>query len=150
MYEIYTVLADDTLEEIASKCDILEGDLRKINGFSDNYEVSSGNLLVVPSRDKSNYWYYSVKKGDSIYDIAKKYGVNYEMLLLLNGLDKDDYIYPNQSIMIPKEGIDIYLTVENDTISDLLKKTNTSIDELIKYNEKIYLREGQMITFPKK
>lgn len=150
MYEIYTVLADDTLEGIASKCDILEGDLRKINGFSDNYEVSSGNLLVVPSRDKSNYQYYSVKKGDNIFDIAKKYGVNYEMLLLLNGLDKDDYIYPNQSIMIPKDDVDIYLTIENDTVNDLLKKTNTSIDEVMKYNEKIYLREGQMITFPKK
>ena len=39
---------------------------------------------------------------------------------------------------------------ENETLNDILKKFNLSIEELMNWNEKIYLREGQIIGFSKK
>ena len=70
-------------------------------------------------------------------------------MLQLNGLDKDDYIYPNQSLMLPAEGIEFYLVKENETLQDILREKKVSADDLMKNNDKIYLREGQLLKFQK-
>lgn len=150
MYEIYTVLGQDTIDSIANNNDISVDLLKQINGIDSGYKLMPGNQLVVPSNKGQPYWYYTVKKGDNIYDIAKDNNIDYKVLLKLNGLEADDYIYPNQTIMLPKKGIKLYFTLENDTIDDILKKGNVSIDELIKDNEKIYLRDDQIIVFREK
>ena len=149
MYEVYMVKMGDSMESIATSHDIDVDKLRKINGLFSPNEVVVGSLLVVPVMGKRNYQYYTVKKGDSIYEIAKKYGIDYNLLLQLNGLDKDDYIYPNQSLMLPAEGIEFYLVKENETLQDILRKKRVSADDLIKNNDKIYLREGQLLKFQK-
>ena len=149
MYEVYMVKMGDSMESIATSHDIDVDELRKINGLFSPNEVVVGSLLVVPVMGKRNYQYYTVKKGDRIYEIAKKYGIDYNLLLQLNGLDKDDYIYPNQSLMLPAEGIEFYLVKENETLQDILRKKKVSADDLIKNNDKIYLREGQLLKFQK-
>lgn len=149
MYEVYMVKIGDSMESIATSHDIDVDELRKINGLFSPNEVVVGSLLVVPVMGKRNYQYYTVKKGDSIYEIAKKYGIDYNLLLQLNGLDKDDYIYPNQSLMLPAEGIEFYLVKENETLQDILRKKKVSADDLMKNNDKIYLREGQLLKFQK-
>lgn len=150
MYEVYTVKSGDTLSSISSYYGMNENELRRINGFSPIDEVVASSLIVVPVRGKRNYQYYTVKKGDSIYEIAKNKGIDYHLLLQLNGLEKDDYIYPNQSLMLPADDVSLYLVKENETLNDILKKFNVSIEELMKGNEKIYLREGQLLGFSKK
>ena len=150
MYEVYTVKSGDTLSSISNAYGMNEDELRRINGFSPTYEVTTGYLLVVPVRSGRNYQYYTVKKGDSIYEIAKAKGIDYNLLLQLNGLEKNDYIYPNQSLMLPADNVSLYLVKENETLNDILKKFNLSIEELMNWNEKIYLREGQIIGFLKK
>ena len=149
MYEVYMVKIGDSMESIATSHDIDVDELRKINGLFSPNEVVVGSLIVVPVMGKRNYQYYTVKKGDSIYEIAKKYGIDYNLLLQLNGLDKDDYIYPNQSLMLPAEGIEFYLVKENETLQDILRKKKVSADDLMKNNDKIYLREGQLLKFQK-
>ena len=149
MYEVYMVKIGDSMESIDTSHDIDVDELRKINGLFSPNEVVVGSLIVVPVMGKRNYQYYTVKKGDSIYEIAKKYGIDYNLLLQLNGLDKDDYIYPNQSLMLPAEGIEFYLVKENETLQDILRKKRVSADDLIKNNDKIYLREGQLLKFQK-
>ena len=150
MYEVYTVKSGDTLSSISNAYGMNEDELRRINGFSPTYEVTTGYLLVVPVRSGRNYQYYTVKKGDSIYEIAKAKGIDYNLLLQLNGLEKNDYIYPNQSLMLPADDVSLYLVKENETLNDILKKFNVSIEELMNGNEKIYLREGQLLGFSKK
>ena len=149
MYEVYMVKMGDSMESIATSHDIHVDELRKINGLFSPNEVVVGSLIVVPVMGKRNYQYYTVKKGDSIYEIAKKYGIDYNLLLQLNGLDKDDYIYPNQSLMLPAEGIEFYLVKENETLQDIVRKKKVSADDLMKNNDKIYLREGQLLKFQK-
>ena len=46
---------------------------------------------------------YEIKKGDTLYQISKEYNVNTKLLAQLNGLNLDDYIYPGQTILIPKK-----------------------------------------------
>ncbi|UKI29308.1 MAG: LysM peptidoglycan-binding domain-containing protein [Clostridium sp.] len=44
-----------------------------------------------------------LKRGDNLYQIAKNYNVNPSLLAALNGLDLNEFIYPNQVIMVPKK-----------------------------------------------
>ncbi len=150
MYEIYTVGPTDTLMGIANMYETTEGVLMQLNGLDSNAVVMPGSQLIVPAKKSQPYRYYTVKKGDNLYQIAQKNGVDYQMLLQLNGLDDNDYIYPNQTLMLPKEGIELYLTKDDDTLQAVLKNKNVEIEELMKENEKIYLRPEQMLVFRKK
>lgn len=91
------------------------------------------------------YDYYTIKKGDNLYQISKKYNVNASLLAILNGLNLDDYIYPDQVIMIPKNNYAYYITKEGDTIELVANTFNTDMMSLIKNNPTIYLQEGQLI-----
>jgi len=91
---------------------------------------------------------YKIEKGDNLYKIAKDYNINPMLLASLNGLNIDDYIYPNQELLIPKNGFIYYITVEGDTIDLVADKFNTSIDEVMK-NNTIYLLPGQLLVHKK-
>lgn len=150
MYEIYTVKPSDTLETISQKYGISEKELVKINGFLNGQRITSGMQIVVPSMKRQPYQYYTVKKGDNLSKIAREYGVDYPLLLLINGLEENDYIYPNQTLMLPRKDMDFYLTKEDDTIDSVMMNKGVSLEQLLKDNEKIFLREGQILVFSKK
>ena len=95
---------------------------------------------------EDNYFdYYTIKKGDTLYQISKKYGVNPYLLAVLNGLNTNDYIYPDQIIMVPKDNYAYYITKEGDTLNIVANTFNASVNDLINYNQAIYLQEGQLI-----
>lgn len=150
MYEIYTVSDTDNLSTIAKKYGTTEEILSQINGFDKNYVLRPQTEIIVPVATDKTYKYYTVKKGDNLYQIAKTYNVDYDLLLKLNGLDKEDYIYPNQTLLLPKSGLTVYLTKEGDTIGDILDNLNTNIDELLKENKNIYLAKDQIMIFKEK
>lgn len=89
--------------------------------------------------------YYSIKTGDSIYGISKKYNINPELLTSLNGLNKDDYIYPGQIILIPKSNYSYYITKKGDTLDEALKILNVPLNKMLKENKTIYLLSGQLL-----
>ena len=146
MYQIYRVESSDTLEQIARKFGTTVERLREINGMG---EIYSGGYILVPSGLTNSgselYEYYTVKKGDNIYSIARQYGVDYDTVLRLNGLNPDDYIYPNQQIMIPKSNSGVYITKETDTIQSLYDKYGSNWNEFLSKNKNIYVLPDQMI-----
>lgn len=150
MYEIYKIKEGDTIEGIANDYGTTVGVLRQINGFYDDSYVKEGNQIIVPALKMQPYSYYTVKKGDNMYEIAKDNGVDYTLLLQINGLDDGDYIYPNQTIMVPKKGIELYMTKDNDTFDFVLKKMGVSVDEMMKENKNIFLRPEQILIFREK
>ena len=90
------------------------------------------------------YSIYKISTGDSIYSIAKMYGVNPMLLMKLNGLGENDYIYPDQELLIPKNDYDYYISVEGDTIDLVSDKFNISKEDILNENT-IYLLPGQLL-----
>lgn len=147
MYEIYTINKDDEIDDILRKYNIDMEELVKINGIIDLNNLKEGMQIIVPVNRNNIYKYYTVKKGDTISGIASLYNIDKDMLVAINGLDMEDYIYPNQTLMLPNDGFLLYLTKSGDTIRDVLDKFNVSIEELLRNNENIYLMEEQIISF---
>lgn len=102
---------------------------------------------VKNSLESPYYEVYEIKEGDSLYKISKKYNVNTKLLAELNGLDLDDYIYPEQMILVPKKDVSYYITKEGDTLNTVSKLFGVEENDLIKQNQTIYLQNGQMIFY---
>lgn len=101
--------------------------------------------IIVPKNNQEYFNYYTVEKGDSLYEIARRYNINPELLAGLNGLSMDDYIYPNQEILVPKSGYSYYITKDGDTIDLVAGLFKISSNELLNRNGVIYLAEGQIL-----
>lgn len=104
--------------------------------------------------ERHNDYEYVVKKGDSLYTIAKKYNLTVDDLLKANGLS-NALIYPNQVLIVPLNSngntyFVEYVVKDNDTLDTIAGKYNISLNELKNYNnfEKLYLLSDQVINIP--
>ena len=68
---------------------------------------------------------------------------------LINGLNLDDYIYPGQTILIPKKNVSYYITKDGDTLNELSGVFEKDLSDIVNQNETIYLLPGQMIYYKK-
>ena len=145
MYTIYQVMMGDTIEGIANK---FNTDVNTIMKLNDINNIVPGYSIVVP-KNNSYLTQYIVKEGDTIYAIARKNNVSKDVLLTLNGLNEYDYIYPNEQILIPMEGVEIYVTRDNDTLNNILNTIGITANELVKQNDKLFLLPDQLVVYKK-
>lgn len=84
--DTYTVKSGDTLYSIANKYGLTVNELKQLNNLTSDI-LSIGQVLnisnSVSSPNPSNT--YAVKSGDSLYSIAKKYGITVDALKSANG-----------------------------------------------------------------
>lgn len=149
MYKIYQVEYGDTLDVIAGKTGSTRETIKNINGFNSDADLIVGSLIIVPKNENQVFQTYKVKRGDSIYSIARTYNVDPSTLLLINGLNKDDMIYPNQELTIPKSGIVVYVTKEGDTIGGIVNNLGIDANTLNKENQRIFVVEDQLVVHKK-
>lgn len=149
MYKIYQVEYGDTIDIIATKTGSTSQTIKNINGFNSNADLVVGSLIIVPKEENQLFQNYTVKRGDSVYSIARTYNVDPSTLLLLNGLNKDDIIYPNQEITVPKNGVVVYVTREGDTVSGIINNLGIDADTFNRENERIFVIEDQLVVHKK-
>ncbi len=145
MFESYRLKSNESLEDVAKKFNTSVKILQDINNLYFLEDLRADMELIVPTESKDYFNYYVVEKGDSLYAIARKYNINPELLASMNGLNMDDYIYPNQQILIPKSGYSYYITAEGDTIDEVIKIFNSNKDKFLDENGTIYLMAGQLL-----
>lgn len=145
MFESYILKEGDNLQSIANKYNTSVKILQDINNLYYTEDLREGMEIVVPTESKDYFNYYVVEKGDTVYGIARKYNINPELLASINGLDNDDYIYPKEQILIPKNGYSYYITAEGDTLEEVIKVFNSNKDKFLNENKTIYLMSGQLL-----
>jgi len=89
-FSYYVVVAGDSLYSIANKFKTSVDAIKKLNGLTSNL-LSVGQRLKIPSSvsnggSASDYIFYVVRKGDSLYSIANKFGMTVDSLKALNNL----------------------------------------------------------------
>lgn len=145
MYRIYKVEEGETLQDIAKKFNTDVETIQKINGFSLSDTPRANQYIIVPEERGVLFDLYVVQPGDNMYEIAKRYNVSEEDLLKLNGIDKNEYIYPNQEILVPRKGVNFYITREGDTLVSAADAMKVSPGEVLLQNETIYLLPEQLL-----
>ena len=102
--QTYTVVAGDTLSEIAEKHKVSIRNLKRSNNLSSNL-INVGQVLIIkaPSNPKATpirKLNYQVRSGDSLYLIAKKFNLKISDITSWNKLDKNKYLQPGQRLTL--------------------------------------------------
>ena len=126
----YTVIKGDTLYSIASKFNMTVNELKNLNSLTSNTIYPGQVLSVYPSVPSAQTITYVVKKGDSLYSIAKSFGTTISVIKNANSLTSDN-IYVYQSLIIPLAfSIGEYLVKKGDTLYSIASKYNISVETL--------------------
>lgn len=149
MFNKYVTKQGESLELIANKLNMNLEKLQKANNLYYLGELRAGSEIILPEDSDSYFNYYVIEKGDSIYAIARKYNINPSLLAAMNGLKNEDYIYPGQEILIPKNNFSYYLTAEGDTLDMVAQAFNKSKAQVLSENTTIYLLPDQLIVSKK-
>ena len=147
MYDVYKVNNGDTIEPIALKFNTTPQIIYDINSFNPMTDINTLEYIVVPSSKLQIFEYYTVNSGDTISSIARKYNTTVEIISSINGLKEGEYIYQNEILLIPKEGVKTYLTKNGDTLKEILKKIEANLAQLNAQNPNIYLQPEQLIVY---
>lgn len=139
-YIIYTVKSGDTLYGIAKSYNITPNELINYNNLNSSV-LSIGQNLKIPFQDikeeqeNIEYIIYTVKPGDSLYSIARTYGISVNNIMSLNNLNSS-LLSIGQTLKIPisEEEVISYIVKSGDTLYSIARKYNTTVDNIKQKN----------------
>ena len=97
----YTVKSGDTLSEIAARYNTTVQKLVELNNISNPSLIYPGQKIKI-NGSAAKIITYTVKKGDTLWDIASKYGTTIDKIAKDNGIKNKNLIYPGEKIRIKK------------------------------------------------
>ncbi|MBN2626485.1 MAG: M23 family metallopeptidase [Spirochaetales bacterium] len=99
--ETYRVVKGDTLYSIARNYHVSVKELMSLNNISDPSSLAAGMDLVIPGTESAPAAdSYKVVRGDTYYSISRKYGMEVDELLRLNGLSVNDVLSIGQNLAV--------------------------------------------------
>ena len=142
----YTVQKGDTLYKIASQYNTTVDILKKINNLSSNI-LSIGQKIKLPSTEIINIpaslETYTVKSGDTLYSIAKKFDTTVDKIKSQNSFSADA-LTVGQVLKIPSvisvtkpSKTNVYTVEPGDTLYSLAREFNTTVNNLKSLNNLI-------------
>ena len=132
----YTVKKGDSLYSIATKYGVTVNDLKTTNNLTSN-TLSIGQVLKIPGLSVEQPNTHTVKKGESLYSIANKYGTTVTELKNLNNLTSNN-LSIGQILKLPgtleETTINTYTVKSGDTLYSIANKYNLTVNELKQLN----------------
>ncbi|WP_246197271.1 LysM peptidoglycan-binding domain-containing protein [Cytobacillus depressus] len=152
---VYTVKSKDTLYTLSKKYEVSVEQLIKVNGLTSE-RIFVGQSLLIPNEQvvkKSTS--YTIQKGDTLYSLAKQYGVSVEDLKKKNNIQLDQLSVGGQ-IIVPAESFErkkeevTYTVVPGDTLWGIAKRFGLTVEDLAKENglNKEMVLIGQKLNVP--
>lgn len=148
----YTVKSGDSLWSISKKFGITVDELKNANNLSSNL-LSVGQNLIIPGKEaQATSDEYVVKKGDTLYSIARKYNTSVDNLKSINNITTDSLAI-GQIIKLPSTSStasDTYIVKKGDSLYSIARTYNTSVDKLKEINNLTSnaLAIGQVLKLP--
>ncbi len=148
----YTVKSGDSLWSISRKLGITVDELKSANNLSSNL-LSVGQNLIIPGKEaQATGDEYVVKKGDTLYSIARKYNTSVDNLKSINNITTDSLAI-GQIIKLPSTSStasDTYIVKKGDSLYSIARTYNTSVDKLKEINNLTSnaLAIGQVLKLP--
>jgi membrane-bound lytic murein transglycosylase D len=151
----YIVQRGDNLWDISRSFGTTPNALRRLNYLGNSSRIYVGQVLKLPGSstgEKSgkkridhdreaagNTQIYFVRKGDTVWDIARTYGTTTATIRRLNGLSRSGRIYVGQKLLVPgrEESSGEYFTYvvrRGDTLDGIARAFGTTIKTLAELN----------------
>ena len=105
--QTYTIKAGDTLSEIATRFGVSSAALAEANRITNAALIRHGQVLVIPTAGTAapaSAQTYTVKAGDTLSEIAARFGVSASALRNANNITNAALIRPGQVLAIPVPG----------------------------------------------
>lgn len=152
----YIVKKGDSLWSIASKNNTTVDNIKKLNNLSSN-NLSVGQVLKLSydakKEDIKESNIYTVKKGDSLWLIANKYGTTVDELKNANNL-KSNTLSIGQTLIIPEKKESTskisYVVKKGDSLWLIANKYDTTVEKIKSTNnlKSNTLSIGQVLVIP--
>ncbi len=117
LYRPYTAARKDSLKVLARKFGIPAAKLAEINGLEPSEKIAGRKLLVpvkhifnfaeegrnrTAAGSKNQYRYYTVRKGDTLQKLAKRFNVSTRLLVVWNQLKQTVALKPGKRLIVAK------------------------------------------------
>jgi Soluble lytic murein transglycosylase and related regulatory proteins (some contain LysM/invasin domains) len=103
----YTIRSGESLRRLARTIGTDVETLVAMNDLRSSDAIGRGDSIFLPVRARElsallshNDAYYAVRKGDTLYSIAKSHSLSIEELLDLNQLDRDHMLHPGERLRV--------------------------------------------------
>ena len=154
--QYYTVQLGDSLYKIANRFNVTVDDIIGANNLNTTM-LSIGQQLFIPTgnvvEEPSNTIQYRVKAGDSLYSIARNYGITVNEIRQLNNLTTE-FLSIGQILKIPSVNMEseytTYTVQSGDNLYAVAGRFNTTVNEIKELNglTSNLLSVGQVLTIP--
>lgn len=96
----YTVRPGDTLWGLARRYGTTVAELVRLNGIANPNLIDVGQVLRIPGAAPA-YLTYTIRPGDTLWAIARRYGATVAELARINGIRDPNLIYAGATLRIP-------------------------------------------------
>ena len=122
----HTVAKGDTLYSLAKKYGVTVDEIRSANSMSGN-DLYAGQKLTIPVKTQPRqitYESYTVKAGDTLYSIARRYEISVEELREINGLSSSSVLKTAQKLKVPSGASSASLAAASSSTSSQQTASN--------------------------
>ncbi len=118
--ELHVVKSGDTVHQIARRYSTPVDDIIFANQLQNPSALSVGQALVIPNNETRR----TVRRGDTLYSIARGHGVSLQRLIAANPqISNPNRIYPGQMVSIPTDGRQMREIIVNGYATDAADST---------------------------
>ncbi|MEM9157518.1 MAG: LysM peptidoglycan-binding domain-containing protein [Verrucomicrobiota bacterium] len=152
----HKVAKGETLSAIAAKYGVTVYSIKVANKLSNANKISVGQTLEIPDKNApSQKREYTVKRGDSLSNIAKAHGVTLDALKSENKISNANKIAVGQKLIIPGEAqpYSEYKVRNGDSLSSIASRYGVKTSDISKINgirNSNKIRVGQILKIPGK
>lgn len=149
-FHLHTVQAGETLFSLSKKYSVSVEQLRELNGLAD-YSIKVGQELIIngeAKEDKPDYesttYVHTVKTGETLYSISRKYNISVADLKEFNQMESDQVSIGQKIKLVKGNGEKKEVTTneapvkhtvtKGDTLFSISRKYQVSVSELRKLN----------------
>lgn len=144
----YTVKRGDTLSAIASRYGTTVQEIAQINGIQNVNLIYPGQILRITTNSNNHgsetnstgKTYYTIKRGDTLWGISRRYGVSVQNLVSWNNIQNPNLIYPGQRLILygnysSSSSNTVYYTVQRgDTLWGIARRYRTCPKRIARIN----------------
>lgn len=153
----YTVQRGNTLSGIALRYGTTVREIASINNIKNINLIFPGQILKIPTNSTvqgnetraTGKIIYTVKVGDTLSQIALRYGVTVNQIVALNNIKNPNLIYPGEKLRITSISMTnssqnqvlnkpttqtVYVVQRGDTLSGIALRFGTTVQNLVRLN----------------